>query len=133
VVISVAVPLANVPVPSDVVPLKKVTEPLGTPKPELTDAVRVTLAPTATEEEARLRVVVVGIAVAVTTVAELVEAVLLESPTYCADKLCAPGPLRMVDSEALTDVPDEAVPTAAEPIMVVPSKKFTVPVGTAVD
>ena len=41
--------------------------------------------------------------------------------------------MRTVDNVALTAVPEAAVPTAAEPIIVVPSRKFTVPVGTAFD
>jgi hypothetical protein len=42
--------------------------------------------------------------------------------------------LRTVDNVALTVVPEAAVPpTDEEPIMVVPSKKFTVPVGVADD
>lgn len=86
-VVTVAVPLVRVPVPSDVVPLKKVTVPVGTPDPEVTVAVIASLAPIAIEEEARLSVVVVGIAVTVTESAALVEGPLLESPTYCADKL----------------------------------------------
>ncbi len=34
---------------------------------------------------------------------------------------------------ALTELPEVDAPTAAEPITVVPSKKFTVPVGAAFD
>jgi len=41
--------------------------------------------------------------------------------------------LRAVDSVALTVVPEATVPTGAEPIMVVPSKKITLPVGAVVD
>jgi hypothetical protein len=45
-VLSVATPLAfNVPVPSTVVPLKKVTFPPGVPAVEATVAVKVTLVP----------------------------------------------------------------------------------------
>jgi hypothetical protein len=131
-VVSVAVPLVNVPVPSELVPLKKVTIPLGTPKPEVTVAVKISPAPTATEPDPRLSVVTVGIAVAVTVTIELVDAASFESPTYSADKLCAPGPLMTVDNEALTFIPEAAMPTAAEPIIVVPSKKLTVPAGAAV-
>ena len=133
VVVTVAVPLVRVPVPSDVVPLKKVTVPLGTPDPEVTVAVRAALAPIAIDAEARLKVAVVGIAFTVTETAALVEAPLLESPTYCADRLCVPRPLRTVDKVAVTDAPEPAAPTAEEPIIVDPSKKFTVPVGTAFD
>ncbi len=82
VVVTVAVPLVNVPIPNDVDPLKKVTVPLGTPNPEVTVAVKTSLAPIAIEAEARLRVVVVGIAVTVTGTTALVDAPLLESPTY---------------------------------------------------
>ena len=133
VVVSIAVPLFKVPVPSDMFPLKKVTVPLGTPALEVTAAVKTSPTPTATEADARLRIVAVGTAVAVTIVAGLVEPALFESPAYCADKLCAPGPLRTVDKVALTVVPEVAVPTDAEPIMAVPSKKVTAPVGAAVE
>jgi hypothetical protein len=74
VVVRVAVPLVRFPVPNDVVPLKKVTVPLGTPDPEVTVAVRAALAPIAIDAEARLKVVVVGIAFTVTETAALVEA-----------------------------------------------------------
>ena len=84
--VSVAVPLFSVPVPSEVVPLKKVTAPVGTPKFEVTVADRVSLAPTVAEEDARLRVVTVGIAVGVTVIARLVDGASLGSPAYCADK-----------------------------------------------
>jgi hypothetical protein len=123
--------LVNVPVPSEVVPLKKVTVPPGTPEPEVTVAVKISPAPAATEADARLRVVTVGIAVAVTAIAALVEAPSLASPAYRADRLCVPAPLRVADNVALTVVPEVAVPTDEEPIMVVPSKKLTMPVGAA--
>ena len=84
--ISVAVPLFSVPVPSEVVPLMKVTDPVGTPKFEVTVADRVSLAPAATEEDVRLRVVTVGIAVGVMVIARLVDGASLGSPAYCADK-----------------------------------------------
>jgi hypothetical protein len=84
--VSVAVPLFSVPVPSEVVPLKKVTDPVGTPEFEVTVADRVSLAPTATEDDVRLRVVTVGIAVGVTVIPRLVDGASLESPAYCADK-----------------------------------------------
>jgi hypothetical protein len=85
------------------------------------------------EAEARLRFVVVGIAVTVTEVAGLAEAVLFASPTYCAERMCAPSPLRMADKVALLEFPEAVVPRLGLPIIVVPSKKFTVPVGTAFD
>jgi len=132
-VVNVAVPLANVPVPSEVVPLKKVTVPLGTPAVEVTVAVKTSPAPTEIEADARLSAVTVGIAITVTVTGKLVEAASFESPTYWADKLCAPGPLRTMDNVALTVVPDVATPTAAEPSMLVPSKKITVPIGAAAD
>ena len=128
-----AAPFVNVAVPSEAVPLKKVTVPPGAPPLDVTIAVSVSGAPIAIEAEARPRVVVVGIVVTVTEVAALVEAALLASPIYCADKLCAPGPLRTTDNVALIVAPDDAVPKTAEPIIVVPSKKFTVPVGNAFD
>jgi hypothetical protein len=84
--VSVAIPLFSVPVPSEVVPLKNVTTPVGTPKFEVTVADRVSLAPTVAEEDARLRVVTVGIAVGVTVIARLVDGASLGSPAYCADK-----------------------------------------------
>ena len=84
--VSVAVPLFRVPVPSEVVPLKKDTAPVGTPKFEVTVADRVSLAPRAAEEDARLRVVTVGIAVGVTVIAGLVDGASLESPAYRADR-----------------------------------------------
>ena len=70
---SMAVPLVNVPVPSEVAPLKNVTVPLGTPELEVTVAVKISPAPKAIDPDAALRVVVVGIAVTVDAVAELVE------------------------------------------------------------
>ena len=130
--VKLAVPFPKVAVPSEEVPLKNVTVPLGTPAAEVTVTLRVSIALAAMEDEARLRVVTVGIAVTVTATDVLVEAPLFASPAYWADKLCIPGPLRTVDNVALTFVPDAAAPAAAEPIMVVPSKKFTVPVGAAV-
>jgi hypothetical protein len=129
VVVSAAVPLVNVAVPSDVVPLKKVTVPFGTPEPEDTVAVKISPAPTATEPDARLSIVTVGIAVAVTVVAGLFEAPSLTSPAYCADRLWVPDPFTAVESVAVTVVPETAVSTGEEPIMVVPSRKFTIPVG----
>jgi hypothetical protein len=84
--VSVAVPLLSVPVPSEAVPLKKVIVPVGTPKFEVTVADRVSLAPAITEEDARLRVVTVGIAVGVTVIAGLVDGALLGSPAYIADR-----------------------------------------------
>ena len=120
---------SNVPVPSDVVPLKKATVPLGMPEPEVTVAVKISPAPTATEPDAKLSVVTVGIAVAATVVVALVEAASFASPTYCADRLCVPDPFTGKDSVAVTVVPEAAVPTDEELIMVAPSKKFTRPVG----
>ena len=84
--ISIAVPLFSAPVPSEVVPLRKVTTPAGTPKFEVTVADSVSLAPTVAEEDARLRVVIVGIAVGVTVIAGLVDDALLGSPAYIADR-----------------------------------------------
>jgi len=123
--------LVKVAVPSDVVPVKKVTVPVGTPEPEVTVAVKISPAPTATEPDARLSVVAVGIADAVTVTVELVEAASFGSPAYCADRLWVPVPLRATDRAAVTVVPEETAPTDEEPIVVVPSKKVTVPVGAA--
>ena len=133
VVISTAVPLLKVAVPSEVVPFRKLTVPPGMPEPEVTVAVSVSLAPIAIEAEARFRFVVVGIAVTITAAAGLAEAALFASPTYCAERLCAPSPLRMDDKVALVEVPEAVVLRVAVPIIVVPSKKFTAPVGTAFD
>ena len=126
-----AVPLARFAVPSEAVPFENVTVPLGTPAAEVTVALRTSLAPTAIEEEARVRVVVVGIAVTVTATGAVVEAALLESPMYWAVRLCVPSPLSVTDEVALAVAPEEAAATAPEAITVVPSRKLIAPVGTA--
>lgn len=71
VVVSVAVELATVAVPSDVAPLKNVTVPVA---PVVTVAVSTTFAPTATEAGAATRVVVEADFVLVTATALEVEA-----------------------------------------------------------
>jgi hypothetical protein len=126
-----AVPLARFAMPSEAVPLENVTVPPGTPAAELTVAVRTSLAPTAIEDEASVRVVVVGIAVTVTATGALVEAVLLESPMYWTVRLWVPGTLSVTDELALAVAPEEAAITAPEAITVVPSRKLIAPVGTA--
>jgi hypothetical protein len=129
VIVRVAVPFDKVPEPSDVAPLKKVTVPPGTLVVEVTVAVKVSPAPSAMELDARLSDVAVGIAPAITVIVGLVEAASFTSPAYWAERLWVPDPFTAVDSIAVTVVPEVAVPTGEEPIMVVPSKKFTVPVG----
>ena len=129
--VKLAVPFARLAMPSEAVPLENVTVPPGTPAAEVTVAVRTSLAPTAIEDEARARVVVVGIAVTVTETGALVEAQLFKSPMYWTVRLCVPGPLSVTDEVALAVAPEEAAVTAPEAITVVPSRKLIAPVGTA--
>ena len=120
---------ATVPQPViELPPSVKLTLPVGLDP--VTDAVKVTLAPT-TEGLAELdsAVVLVGL---LTTCEKfvLVEPLLVASPLYTALMLCVAMLRLPVAQVAVRILPEPVSATAAQPaIEVAPSKKFTVPVG----
>jgi hypothetical protein len=128
-VVKVATALAlRVPVPSEVVPSRKVTVPVGVP--EVVDvivAVKVSWAPLEAEaaEVSNAAEVAAGAAAVMVCVAGAeVLAVKLESPLYLAVMECAP-----TVSVEIVKVATRLVFRVAVPRVVVPSRKETVPVG----
>jgi hypothetical protein len=82
----------SVPVPRVVVPLRKVTAPVGVGAPDVpvTVAVKVTLDPAAMEVADAVNEVVVDPTTTLTVTALEVDAVFLVSPPYVAVMLCDP-------------------------------------------
>jgi hypothetical protein len=125
-IVKVATPLVfSVPVPSVVVPSRKVTVPVGVP--EVLDeivAVNVTGAPLDTEAAELTNAAVVGVSVMVSVTAAEVLPAKFALPLYLAVIECAPT--------ASVDVVKVATPlpfSVPVPSVVVPSRKVTVPVG----
>ena len=133
-VLNVAVPVPpNNPVPSDVVPSRKETVPVGTPDPafDFTTAVNVAVTPAVTAAGLTVKVVVVGagadpVAMFSVTAAD-VDTALLLSPPYCAVIEYPPGVNVLMVNTALPVPSNVPLPSG-----VVPLKKSTVPVGMAV-
>jgi hypothetical protein len=117
--------LFNAPVPSVVVPSRKVTVPVG--MPEVLDvivAVNVTEAPLDTEAAELTNAVVVTAGVMVSVTAAEVLPVKFALPLYLPVMECAPA--------ASIDVVKVAIPvlfSVPTPSVVVPSRNATVPVG----
>src|SRR5208282_2589894 len=123
-------PPLSVAMPIVVCPSKNVTLPVGVPEPEadVTTALNVTLCPLVTCIAEAETAVVVLVFVAATIVIDAtpdVDPLKFVSPAYTAVMECAPT--------ARLDELNVATPDAfstAVPICAVPSKKFTLPVGT---
>jgi hypothetical protein len=118
-------PLFNVPVPSEVVPSRKVTVPAGVPEVlDVIVAVNVTRAPLDAVAVELTNTAVVGASVMVSVIAAEVLAVKLESPPYAAVTECMPT--------VRIEIVKMAAPLEFSfpvPSVVVPSRKLTVPVG----
>jgi hypothetical protein len=131
VVVSAAVPaLPSVAVPSEVVPLKNSTVPVGVPVPGLvavTVAVREIEAPVLPDEGDAVSAVVVLACATVTVVAVEVLPVKLRSPWYTAVIEFEPSGSAGVERVAMPPLPTLAVPR-----LIVPLMNATVPVGGVV-
>jgi hypothetical protein len=131
VVLKVAVPVVSrVPLPSELVPSRKLTEPVGTPLPVFgfTTAVNATCAPLTAVAGAAVSVVVVGVPAAMVNVtAAEFEAALPVSPPYCAVTLYTPAASVLLVNVAVPVLSSVPLPNA-----VVPLRKVTVPVGVVV-
>ena len=121
-------PLFSVPLPSVVVPSKKVTVPVGVPGTlDVIVAVKVTEAPLETEAAELTSTAIVALSAADVTVSVIAAEVLLAKvalPEYLTVMECAPTV--SVDVVKVATAPLFSVPL---PSVVVPSKKVTVPVG----
>ena len=129
-VLNVATPEGfNMPVPSVLEPSLNVIVPVGIAEPLLavTVAVKVMVAPTV--EELRLAVSVVVVVICCTLCVSAAEVLvrLLESPPYIAVIECEP-----IESALVLNVATPETFSVPVPSVVLPSKKVTVPVGTAV-
>jgi hypothetical protein len=122
---SEATPSVSVAVPSEVVPLKNWTVPVGVPEViAATVAVSVTSCPNTGALGVKETVVVeVGVGASVTVTAGEVSPLKLSSPRYCAVIELAPA-ARL----GVVKVPTPLV-SVAVPIVVAPLKNWTVPVG----
>lgn len=113
-------------VPSAVVPSVKLTVPVIVPLAEpFTVAVRTSPVPAMPVVGAATSAVVVGARLTTCTMGDDVPEPLFGSPRYAAEMACEPTAREEVANVAVPLVP-EIVP---EPILVDPSRKFTVPVG----
>ena len=130
-VLNVATPSVKVPMPSDVLPSLNVTVPDGVPDPgavAVTVEVNVTDAPVAEGfNDETTEVLVAALFTTCDSAGDDVLPLKLESPLYCAVIECVPA-VSVLDCNVAT----AAESVIVEPICVVPSKNFTVPLGTAV-
>jgi hypothetical protein len=116
--------LFSVPVPSEVVPSRKVTVPVGVPEVlDVIVAVNVTPAPLGKEATELTNAVVLVTGVMVSVAAAEVLALKLESPPYAAVMECGPT--------VSIEIVKVAIPLFRAPVpsVVVPSRKVTEPVG----
>jgi hypothetical protein len=125
---SAATPFVSVAVPSEVVPLKNCTVPVGVPVVvDATVAVSVTFCPNTGAVGVKVTVVVdVGVWASVTFTAGEVSPVKLLSPRYCAVIELAPAVRADVEIVA---TPPESVAVLSE---VPPLKNWTEPVGVPI-
>src|ERR1700733_362979 len=122
-----AAPELMLAVPSEVVPSKNATEPVGEPEFAETVAVRVTawFVVAGLGDAASAVVVVAGVSeLTVSATGEEVERLKLLSPPYCAVRVCEPEVIEFSCNVTVPELPRVALPMEAPP-----SKKVTVPVG----